>query len=83
MKKLPEFFMPPIKRHRIQTRYGPRDTGLFKATFFGPMTPWNETEPWGWLQASKLVKDNKEAIAAFRQWVVKTKLYIEGIEQWN
>jgi hypothetical protein len=74
----PEFFMPPIKRHRIQTRYGPVDSGYFKAVFYGPMTPYNRKTPWGWYQASKLVKSHKEALAAFREWATDTKAYING-----
>jgi hypothetical protein len=68
--------MMPLKRHRIQTRYGPVDTGYFEAVFYGPRTPYNRKQPWGWYQASVLVKTYKEALAHFHQWVTDTKAYI-------
>lgn len=72
----PEFWMMPLKRHRIQGRYGPVDTGFFKAVFYGPLTPYNRKIPWGWYQASVLVKSHKEALAHFKQWATDTKAYI-------
>jgi len=64
--------MPPITRHRIWTQYGPIDTGFFKATFYGPGIQGD----WGWFQASKLVKNHEEAMAAFRAWAADTEAYI-------
>jgi len=72
MKKEPDFFMPPIKRHRIETRNGPQDTGYFKARFYGPRL----VGEWGWYQASVLVKNHNEAMARFREWATDTKAYI-------
>jgi len=40
----------------------------FYVRFYGP-----RVEPWGWYQASKLVSNYKEALAAFHEWVLVTK----------
>ena len=45
----------------------------FYVRFYGPMTPYNRHAPWGWYQASKLVANYKEALAAFHEWVEETK----------
>lgn len=71
MSTEPEFFMPPIKRHMYMTRQGPIWSGYFKATFFGPVV-----KPWGWYRASHLVRNNKEAKAAFQEWVADTRKFI-------
>lgn len=73
----PDFFMEKLVPHRIQTRYGPQATGLFRARFFGPILPDTADGLPCWYQASKLVHNAKEAKLAFAEWVEHTKKYIE------
>jgi len=59
------------------THRGPRDTGLFKATFYGPRWPSGEDGMLSWFQASRLVENHKQGVIAFGEWVAETRKYIE------
>jgi hypothetical protein len=62
------------KRHMIPTRQGWVWSGLYLARFYGPRL----RHEWGWFEASHLVKNHKEALDSFREWVDITKAYING-----
>ena len=73
----PDFFMEKLVPHRIMTRDGPQATGLFRARFYGPVLPDTPDGLPCWFQASKLVRNAKEAKLAFAEWVKRTKNYMK------
>jgi len=77
MLKEPDFWMAPLKRFVIATPYGVKDTGLFKATFYGPRLTDSADNMPRWYQASRLVENNKQGVIAFNEWVDGTRKYIE------
>jgi len=70
------FFMCPPSRYMPNGQ--PVRNNQFYVRFYGPRTGFGE-----WYQASHLVKDYKQAIASFHEWVAETEKYINMQIKWK
>ncbi len=53
----------------------PLPAGKFYVRFYGP-----EVQPWGWYQASIIISNYGQAMAAFRLWTAETEETINALE---